>query len=387
MSISINNIYNIRYDKEIGSGLTAKVYEGLRRKDNLTTAIKIIFRNKITDKTTESFANEISALKKLNHPNIVKLYDIFEDRSHYYVAMEYISGGELFDRISAKTAYSESDAKNICLTILAAIKHCHDNDIVHCDIKPENLMMLNSYDDAAIKLVDFGFSSVAKGLSLHKVHGTFNYMAPEIWNNEYYGKAVDMWAFGVVLYTLLGGYNPFHHDNKRKLMQLIVSSNFEFHDVYWNHVSDEAKSYIKSLLSVNVDQRLTVDQALEHQWLQQSKAQIDLSQSLKRLKEFNAKKKFHSAFAAVRAMNEFKHAGRPSEESPEGAAEAEAAPASARDESLIGPADPLGDVDTTPYSAFAQLMRQHSSDIEPHLEQQAQLGETCFTFDQTHTHT
>jgi serine/threonine protein kinase len=264
---SIGTFYKICYDREIGKGLSGSVYVATKKFDETESAVKIIKRASLSNDSIQSIANEIGALKILNHPNIVKLYDVFEDRRCFYIVMELIRGGELFDRITRKIYYLEKDARELCKIILSAIKHCHDNDIVHRDLKPENLMMASETNDTDVRIVDFGFAVRDNGSNLNGVMGSPLYMAPEIWRGETYGKGVDMWAFGVIAYILLCGYAPFNHENQDKLARLIKSGKYEFHSDHWKNVSEEAKEFVSHILQVDVSTRLTVDQALHHKWV------------------------------------------------------------------------------------------------------------------------
>ena len=139
MMATIQEFYDVKYTNEVGHGASGKVYFANRKNDALPTAVKVISRFSLNHENLRAILNEIKTLKALDHPHIVKLYDMFEDKRNFYLAMEYVQGGELFDRITKKTYYSEHDARELCKIILSAIQHLHDRDIVHRDLKPENL--------------------------------------------------------------------------------------------------------------------------------------------------------------------------------------------------------------------------------------------------------
>lgn len=207
-------------------------------------------------------------MQMLNHPNIVHFYNCYEDSDHIYIGLEYLQGGELFDRIIQKVTYNENEARNALKCILWGIKHCHDRNIAHRDLKPENLLMTTNEEDADIKICDFGFA--AKCTSKHCLEdscGTPGYVAPEILRQIPHGIAVDMWAIGIIAYTLLAGYSPFYHSNDQKLFRLIVKGHYEFHPDAWSEISEEAKDFIRNLLVQDPDTRFTVDQALAHPWV------------------------------------------------------------------------------------------------------------------------
>ena len=172
----------------LGEGGYSVVKAGTSVIDERKVAVKIITRKDLSEADDESLKQEVSILGKLNHPNITRLVDFFEEDQHYYVVLEYLDGGELFDRIVKKTYYSEKEARDLVFTILKAIKYCHDQNIVHRDLKPENLLLASKSDDANIKLADFGFATYAEGLTITSQCGTPGYIAPEILKSKAYGK-------------------------------------------------------------------------------------------------------------------------------------------------------------------------------------------------------
>lgn len=178
------------------------------------------------------------------------------------------------------------------------------------DLKPENLLLTSKSDDANIKVADFGFATYVDGYSITSQCGTPGYIAPEILERKAYGKPADMWSFGVILYILLGGYPPFHDDNQNRLFKKITRGDYQFHPEYWGSVSDEAKDLIRSLLTLDMRKRLTVEQALAHPWLQRSAAELaarSLDANLAELRKFQATKKFRAGVKAVMAVNRMKN--------------------------------------------------------------------------------
>jgi calcium/calmodulin-dependent protein kinase I len=251
---------------------------------------------------------EIAVMKKLDHSSVVKFFGAFEDEEFYYLVLEYLSGGELFDRISAQVFYNENSARVILISILEAVKYCHDKDIVHRDLKPENLLLCSLNDDAKLKLADFGFAVEAKGLTITDCCGSPEYMAPEVLTSEPYGKPADMWSLGIILYILLGGYPPFYDTNQQKMFKQIIAGKFEFHDEYWSSVTPEAKDLINKLLEHDHLSRITIDEVYKHPWIQLDTAQlaaIDLATSLKAIRKAQSTKKLRVAIKTVIAVNRF----------------------------------------------------------------------------------
>ena len=249
-------------------------------------------------------------LRIMNHPNIVRLIDFYDEPSQYLIAMEYLEGGELFDRIVKKAYYNEKEARDLAQIFLSAVKYMHDRNVVHRDLKPENLLLKSQSDDADVKIADFGFATIAEADTLTEQCGTPGYVAPEILGHKKYGKAVDMWSVGVITYILLGGYPPFHDDNQRQLFKKIQAAKYEFHPDFWGGVSDEAKDLISKLLVLDVSARLTVDQALSHAWIRKSDQELaerNLEVNLTELKKYQANKRFKKAANTIIATQKFKN--------------------------------------------------------------------------------
>lgn len=190
----------------------------------------------------------------------------------------------------------------------------HDRSVVHRDIKPENLLIRDAYQrnpNIFIKLADFGFAVKVRGCVLQTECGSPAYIAPEILEGRRYGKAVDMWSTGVIVYLLLGGYPPFYDENRHNLASKIKKGSYDFPAASWSSVSDDAKDLIRGLLNIDEEQRLTADQVLAHRWLRLDDVDLvhrSLDKSLDGLRRYNSKnsKRFRAAANAVIAMNKFK---------------------------------------------------------------------------------
>jgi len=242
----------------LGKGGYASVYAGFRKSDNSKVAFKVCPR-KENDFEYELFLKrEVKAMKQLQHPNIVKMYQYYQQDGHHVIVLECLEGGELLDRILSKSHFTEKVARDTLLDILTAVKHCHDNNIVHRDIKPENFLLSSVTDDATTKLADFGFAIKIDGRNFgdnddegtdngHEVCddcGTPDYMAPEVMLKKPYGKAVDMWSVGVILYILLCGYPPFPNQDLHRLVRHVTKGHYVFHEKYWSKISEDAKDLI-----------------------------------------------------------------------------------------------------------------------------------------------
>lgn len=204
-------------------------------------------------------------MAKLDHSNILKLKECYEEENMYYIVTELADGGDLFNKIVEKKCYTESEARDVIRTIVEAISYCHEHNIVHRDLKPENILLSSSGD---IKIADFGFAkSMDLKTRLNTDCGTPWYVAPEILENKAYGTEVDMWSLGVIIYIILGGFPPFHDNNQAKLFRKIRSGHYAFTAPYFDDISDNAKDLIQHLLVVDPRGRFDAKQVLKHKWV------------------------------------------------------------------------------------------------------------------------
>ncbi|KAJ3052325.1 Calcium/calmodulin-dependent protein kinase type 1 [Rhizophlyctis rosea] len=261
----------------------------------------------------DHIVKEITILRKVNHKNVIRLMDCFETKDRLYLQMEYVDGGELFDRIVNLGYYSESNARRIVMEILDALKYLHSQNIVHRDLKPENLLMASKATDAPVKLADFGLSTVMTNDSMLSTScGTLTYVAPEILKGLKYGKEVDMWSVGVITYILLSGYPPFWAEDEATTMELTLRGKFKFFSPDWDEISQDAKDFITALIQPEPAKRLTAAQALQHPWILAGRSKADqprggennLAKSVGEnlVKHFNAKRKLKASIDVVRAV-------------------------------------------------------------------------------------
>jgi len=285
-------------------------------------------------------------MSNLLHENIVEYIEMFNRNNGYYVVIEIINGGELFDRIIEYESYSESEAARVMQEALSGLKHMHDLDYIHRDLKPENLLLSSKERDANIKIADFGFSCKMKKNGLRAVVGTPPYMAPELvrlrsGNKELpgYDSKVDCWAIGVILYILLSGIHPFQIDDEDKMLENIESGKWEWEGSHWEKISEEAKDLITHLMDPDPETRFTIDQALSHSWTRGSfETDSTLSGAQEQIRKFQAKKRFKGAVFQVMATNRLRRALealRKGEDEGEGVDEQEIIPKDEEDEYFI----------------------------------------------------
>lgn len=285
------------------SGSFATVCRGTHRASGEKVAIKCVLRKDLPPSDDAAIYDEVAILASIRHPFVVPLIDFFEEKECYFLVMELMAGGDLFDRIGKKKSYSEADARDLCRKMLEAVKHLHDNSIAHCDMKPKNLLLKSEDDDSYIKLADFGFATRVYGPnSLTKQCGTPFFVAPEILMRVPYDQAADMWSVGVIIYLLLGGNLPFMGRSQRELFRAIVVGKYDFPEDSWGLVSENAKTVIKGLLVTDPANRWTAAQVMRSAWLRDDAKRLsrnNLMYTSQKLKTFNARMKLRSAMIAV----------------------------------------------------------------------------------------
>lgn len=276
-------------------------------------AIKCVLRKDLPPPDDAAIYDEVAILSSVHHPHIVPLIDFFDEKDCYFIIMELMSGGDLFDRIGKKKSYSEADARDLVLKMLKAVAICHQKGIAHCDMKPKNLLLASQEDDSFIKLADFGFAArVHRPKSLTKQCGTPFFVAPEILTRKPYDQQSDMWSVGCIVFLLLSGNLPFLGRSQKELFRKIVSGKYEFKPDDWEFVSDDAKDLVKKLLVLDPDKRITAKAALLHPWIQLSGDRLSkrsLQSTSQKLKTFNAKMKLRSAMIAVDMVSSLKKIG------------------------------------------------------------------------------
>jgi len=266
---NIRDFYTL--GEEIGRGGFSIVYKGVRINDAEKVAVKVIHK-KMIQEDMKLLKRELEKMKELQHPNIVKLIETFEDNEYAYIVMELVnSGKELFDCIVDRGFYSEKSTIIIIKQILEALKCIHEHKIIHRDIKPEKILYTEENGDIVVKFSDFIQSKFISELPGEiNEEESENYscvITPENLTGGDIDFAADMWGVGVLTYILLAGYPPFFADNDTELYEKVMQVEYDFEDPCWEDISESAKNFIKELLQKDPKERLTVDLALNHKWL------------------------------------------------------------------------------------------------------------------------
>jgi len=281
-SRNLHDIYNV--DKRpLGHGATSTVYKCTHRVSGENFACKRVDKRKMVALYSSQrgaiaarMRAEIEISMQLKHEHLIKVADVFETKSHVYVIMECMEGGELFDYVIEKSSLKESEAVAIIKQITLALKFMHDKGIIHRDLKPENVMLRNAPNESGrkgrpfIKIIDFGMSkALSPGRNAQSCLGTPGYMAPEVLEHKDYTSSVDMYSLGVVSYILLAGYMPLQTAEGQWHSRVIFPAE------EWAEVSDEAKDFINKLVVYDPTKRMSADQTLAHPWLKKVKTRRD----------------------------------------------------------------------------------------------------------------
>lgn len=295
------SVYTL-HENSIGTGAFAEVWLCTHKRTKDVRAVKIFEKSSLTEYEiqTRSVFNEVEILKTLDHPNILKVFEYFEDTEKCYIVMEFCEGGDLFDRIEAEGTFTERYAAKVMRLLLAGLNYLHTKQVVHRDIKPENILITNKgkYEDFNIKIIDFNIATVKKERKIRGVSGTTDYMAPEVFRGIY-DERCDLWSSGVLLYVMISGNLPFPSPNDEAAEKAICEGKYIFPRNLFAGVSNSCKDLIAKLLLKNPGSRLSAQEALNHPWVKRSEEKLDtsnLSATMTRISEYKTSGKLKEVF-------------------------------------------------------------------------------------------
>ncbi|KAL7594060.1 calcium-dependent protein kinase [Lactuca sativa] len=282
--------------KELGRGQFGVTYLCTENSSGHTYACKSILKRKLASKNDkEDIKREIQIMQHLSgQPNIVEFKGTYEDRQSVHLVMELCAGGELFDRIIAQGHYTEKAAATICRQIVNVVHVCHFMGVMHRDLKPENFLLSSKDENSMLKATDFGLSVFIEEGKVHRdIVGSAYYVAPEVLRRSY-GKEIDIWSAGVMLYILLSGVPPFWAETEKGIFDAILEGVIDFESQPWPSISRSAKDLVRKMLTQDPRKRITSAQVLEHPWLREGGEALDKpidSAVLSRMKQFRAMNK------------------------------------------------------------------------------------------------
>ncbi|CAK84907.1 unnamed protein product (macronuclear) [Paramecium tetraurelia] len=288
----ILNYYRI--DQTLGEGSYGKVSLVTQKVTGLPRAMKQIKKEKIEQR--DNMIQEVSILKELDHPNIVSVYELYEDEQYVYIITEYLSGGELFEKINEIDHFDETIAAGYMRKILEAVNYCHNKNVVHRDLKPENIIFESRKTNSSVKIIDFGTAKeLLDSTKLSQRIGTPYYIAPEVISKQY-DKKCDVWSCGVILFIMLCGYPPFNGQSQQELYQRIQAGVYSFDEPEWKEISGEAKDLIKKMLVTDPEKRISAQDALQHEWIKMTQKEKKINhKSLENLARFHSQSKLKVA--------------------------------------------------------------------------------------------
>jgi len=298
----IQDVYNME-KRQIGEGSYGTVCKGVHKSTGVTRAIKTMSKAKM--KHVERFQREIAIMKIMDHPNIIKLFETFEDHHNIYLAMELCSGGELFDRIIQASQFNEKDAAIVMQQMLRAIFYLHEQHICHRDLKPENFLFQSKdpIENNVLKLIDFGLSAkFTDGGTMSSRAGTPYYVAPQVLAGKY-NHLCDMWSAGVIMYVLLSGAPPFFGHTDQEVLAKVKQGHLTFNSRDWRGISEDAKELVRTLVKMDPKDRLNAEQALNHSWIRDRAPQASNvplpANFVSKLRSFRCRSKFAKAVLHV----------------------------------------------------------------------------------------
>lgn len=384
---------NYEVKEELGKGAFSVVRRCVQKATGLEFAAKIINTKKLSARDFQKLEREARICRKLQHPNIgnyyetsphllVRLHDSIQEESYHYLVFDLVTGGELFEDIVAREFYSEADASHCIQQILESVNHCHHNNVVHRDLKPENLLLASKAKGAAVKLADFGLAIEVQGdqQAWFGFAGTPGYLSPEVLKKEPYGKPVDIWACGVILYILLVGYPPFWDEDQHRLYAQIKAGAYDYPSPEWDTVTPEAKNLINSMLTVNPAKRITAAEALKHPWICQRErvaSVVHRQETVDCLRKFNARRKLKGAilttmlatacnFSKSRSIITKKGDGSQVKESTDSSATIEEEDVKARKQEIIKATEQLIEcINSGDFDGYTKICDSHLTAFEP----------------------
>lgn len=302
--LAIKNFYSSL--EHIGEGTFGVVWRAVQKSTGIEFAIKTIDKAHLDQDELNSLNLEVEIISQVDHPNIVRAYEFFDEPTKLHIVMELMLGGELFEKIIEKDHYSEKEATEAIRPVIDAIRYCHEMGIVHRDLKPENLLYSSNELDGIVKISDFGLARFYDDDPMTTACGSPSYVAPEIIVGKGYGIEVDCWSLGVIIYTMLCGYQPFTGETNPELFEAIKAGVFTFPSPDWDNVSNSAKDLIRNCLILDPKERFTAKDMLVHPWIVGLNNPItNMSGVTEKIRHYYTRRRFRKYGNAAIAANKF----------------------------------------------------------------------------------
>jgi calcium-dependent protein kinase len=307
---SISKDYELQ--ENIGNGAYSVVKRCLHKPTGQTRNVKILLKSKTSAGHIKEkhLLREVQRLRTLDHPNILRCYDLLEDESRFYLVKEHCEGGELFDKILELPKFGQADASKVMFQLLSAISYCHSQKVIHRDLKPGNIFLVSKGADFDIRISGFGSSAFLYiNSSLIGGFGNAYYLAPEVHKHSY-NELIDVWSAGMIMYVMLTGRTPYPGKDEQEVIANAIASPFDIRSAYQKGIPEDALDLLRGLLDLNVETRLSANDAIEHPWIARHRTpshSSDLLSTLTALNTFNASNKLKDAvltFLAIQAVGQ-----------------------------------------------------------------------------------
>lgn len=288
--------------KSLGSGNFAEVKLAKEKATGQLVSLKLIDKTKCDE---DAFKKEYLIQRHFDSPYIIDIISYFEDTENFVIVMEYANGGELFDAIIENGPFSENDAARLIQQILIGLKLLHDNKIIHRDLKPENILISKDEKtkESTIKISDFGLARLISGEKIiTDFLGTMYYAAPEIISKRPYDSSIDIWSLGVVIYVLLSAFYPFEAETSDETKEKILAAKYDFNLPEWDYISEQGKDFVKQMLQLDPEKRISIDDALKHPWMTGNAPKLQLPDLRDHLRKYNLNRRLKNVTSSTRAV-------------------------------------------------------------------------------------
>lgn len=267
--------------KVLGEGGFGLVYSCKHKETGAERAVKVLQKDPSRPQIQDNIINEFNVLKDLDHPNLVKVYDLYQDDECFFIVTDLYSGGDVFDILEDQGPLKEEDAAVVMNNLLGCVNYFHKRNLIHRDLKPENILLDTKRDFSDIKVIDFGLARYTEcfGDEMRGLVGSAYYVSPQVIEGDY-TNLCDVWSCGVIAYALLSGFAPFDASTDGQVLEMVYDGRYDFEDPEWDHISELAKDFIAQLLSYDEDERPSAGQALQHPWLKRCRRSPRMNNAL-----------------------------------------------------------------------------------------------------------
>ncbi|CAB9496351.1 MAP kinase-activated protein kinase 2 (Fragment) [Seminavis robusta] len=304
--VEAGSVESIQVCERLGAGAYGEVFVGIDRLSGAERALKVFDKTSLSESDYKLIQNEVEIQRELDHPAINRVYKCFESETEFCLCMDICRGGELYEEVASYGPLSEKDAAMVMQQLLSTVKYLHEQNITHRDLSLDNVLFESNQDFDGVKIIDFGLAKRFQvGERFSEVCGKIHYLAPEVIRQSY-GPKYDIWQCGIIAHVLLAGFAPFESEEDSDVRRQILQGNLSFDDLEWDHISEEAKNFVRYLLTYNEDSRPSAEQALRHPWIAKAikatsdnfrrRSSASVASALENMRSFTATSKLKDLF-------------------------------------------------------------------------------------------